>query len=34
MPGHVPGIHASFFEERKAWMAGISPAMTNATIGM
>jgi hypothetical protein len=28
MPGLVPGIHV-FNRERKTWMAGTSPAMTN-----
>jgi len=28
MPGLVPGIHV-FADERKAWMAGTSPAMTD-----
>jgi hypothetical protein len=27
MPGLVPGIHV-FFQSRKSWMAGTSPAMT------
>jgi hypothetical protein len=27
MPGLVPGIHV-FAQERKTWMAGTSPAMT------
>jgi hypothetical protein len=30
MPGLVPGIHAFLLEANKAWMAGTSPAMTNA----
>jgi hypothetical protein len=29
MPGLVPGIHDFAREERKTWMAGSSPAMTN-----
>jgi hypothetical protein len=28
MPGLVPGIHVFSFANRKAWMAGTSPAMT------
>jgi hypothetical protein len=30
MPGLVPGIHV--FKTSKAWMAGTSPAMTNASM--
>ena len=29
MPGLVPGIHVFGLAQRKAWMAGTSPAMTN-----
>jgi hypothetical protein len=29
MPGLVPGIHVLIAAERKAWMAGTSPAMTS-----
>jgi hypothetical protein len=28
MPGLVPGIHVLSREEKEAWMAGTSPAMT------
>nr|GAJ32042.1 hypothetical protein BDOA9_0112270 [Bradyrhizobium sp. DOA9] len=28
MPGLVPGIHVSW-SDKKTWMAGSSPAMTN-----
>jgi hypothetical protein len=31
MPGLVPGIHVLIAAERKTWMAGTSPAMTNST---
>jgi hypothetical protein len=29
MAGLVPAIHVLFIEERKAWMPGIKPGMTN-----
>jgi hypothetical protein len=29
MAGLVPAIHALFAEERKAWMPGTRPSMTN-----
>jgi hypothetical protein len=29
MPGLVPGIHVLLLINKKAWMAGTSPAMTN-----
>ena len=34
MPGLVPGIHVFLMDfETKTWMAGTSPAMTNALMG-
>jgi hypothetical protein len=29
MPGLVPGIHVLLASNKKTWMAGTSPAMTN-----